>query len=353
MSAPTLPIPNANTAKYLTPAQLVNYENFYAVPYPIQGLATTVVHLAPNGNVTHLAGPNAGQEGSILAQMLQGEQQLPFEQVISESAFQWGATIERTNYPKRLINFRICIGGFPGCTTYQYQLADNRWWAGQDETTNGWLGVFTRFTGMRWIPVRPYKTVDTAQKQDPVAYGNNFAIWDVSWICEIPYYTRPSLYATWTAKNSPKTVSLEFLEGLHTGSITLANQGDMWSYVQYIINGSGTCQVQDNNSSTMVTLPPIFDSDGPCLVDTDPQNRTLTASNDPVDDLFYQYLQSSSVLSFLLSNVADQGEPWWQRGYVRFVYLVPPQTVVSFNVAHTNPDATVTVLLQQRYKRSR
>jgi hypothetical protein len=337
-----------NTASYITPDQLAaRYANFYSVPYQIRGLETTIVHIAPNTNVTHLAGPNAGQEGAVLAQMLQGEQHLPFEQVVSESAFQWGATIERTNYPKRLINFRLCIGGFPGCTTYQYQLADNRWWSGQDETQDGWLGVYTRFTGMRWIRVRPYKTVDTAQKQDPVAYGNNFAIWDVSWMCEIPYYTRPTLYRTWTAQGSP------FNGSYYTGSVAIANQGDMQSYVQYIVNGHGSAIVQDNNSTNMVALPPIFASDGPCLVDTDPQNRALTAASDPIDNEFFKLIRSSSVLNFLLSNVGDLGEPWWERGYTRFVYTVPPQTVVKFNVAHSNPNATITVLVTQRYKRSR
>lgn len=348
MSAPVKAVPHSTTASFITPQQIAaRYSNFYSLPPQISGLDTTVVHVAPNGNVTHLAGPNAGQEGAVLGQMLQGEQQLPFEQVISEGAFQWGCTIERTNYPKRLINFRVCIGGFPGCTTYQYQLADNRWWSGQDETADGWLGVYTRFTGMRWIPVRPYKTVDTAQKQDPVAFGNNFAIWDISWVCEIPYYTRPSLSATWTAQDS------KFDGTYYYGAVQIANQGDMQSYVQYIINGSGTAMVQDNNSAIMEKLPLIFDTDGPCLVDTDPQARTLTASNDPVDSAFYKYLQSSSVLNFLLSNIDERGEPWWQRGYVRFVYSVPPQTVVAFGVAHTNPEATITVLVQQRYKRSR
>lgn len=353
MSAPVNPVPLKSTAGHLTPQQLQMYQNFYAIPYNIRGLETTIVFMAADGNVTHLAGPNAGQEGAVLAQQLQGEQHLPFEQVISESAFQWGATIERTNYPKRVISFRLCIGGFPGCTTYQYQLADNRWWSGQDETQDGWLGISTRFSGLRWIPVRPYKTVDTAQKQDPVAYGNNFAIWDITWVCERPYYTRPTLYATWEAMNSPQVYSSQLGASLYQGSITLANQGDMQSYVQYIVNGAGTCIVQDNNSATTQELPLILDTDGPCLCDTDPQNRTLTAANDPVDSLFYKYLQSSSVLSFLLSNVVDQGEPWWQRGYVRFVYNVPPQSVVQFKVAHTNPLATVTVLLTQRYKRSR
>lgn len=340
-------VPLGNTAGVLSDLELGTYTNFYSAPYPLQGLDTTMVHIAPNGNVTHLSGVGKGQEGVQLAQVMQGEQQLPFEQVLTESAYQWGATIERTNYPKRLINFRVVIGG-ENFSTYQYQLCDNQWWQGQDETQDGWLGVFTRFSGWRWIPVRPLKTVDTPQRSDPTAYGNNMAIWDVNWICQRPYYTKPSLYSTWSAQGAAQDSA-----GNYYGTITLANQGDLPTYVQYIVDGAGTATVQDNNSSTMVALPLILASDGPCMCDTDPQDRTLIASNDPVDNLFYQYIQSSSVLSFLLSNVGAQGEPWWERGYVRFVNSVPPQTVTKFLVKHTNPAATITVLLEQRYKRSR
>jgi hypothetical protein len=338
-------VPLGNTAGVLSDAALATYANFFQSPYPLQGLQTTMVHLAPNGNVTHLSGVGKGQEGVWAGQTLQGEQMLPFEQVITESAYQWGATIERTNYPKRLINFRIIISGQ---NLYQYQLCDNRWWQGQDETQDGWLGVYTRFSGWRWIPVRPQKTVDTTQKLDPAAFGNNIAVWDINWVCQRPWFSKPSLYGTWSAQGAPQDSA-----GNYYGTITLANQGDFQTYVQYIIDGAGVATVQDNNSSTMITLPPLFASDGPALCDTDPQERTLTASSDPVDNLFYQYIRSSSVLDFLLSNIGDAGEPWWQRGYTRFINSVPGQTVVQFLVKHTNPNATITVNLQQRYKRSR
>jgi hypothetical protein len=127
----------------------------------------------------------------------------------------------------------------------------------------------------------------------------------------------------------------------------------MQAYVQYLIDGDGTAQVQDNNSSTMVTLPPLLSTDGPGLVDTDPQERTLTAANDAFDTDFFNLQQASNVLNFFLTGSSTTGDHWWQRGYTRFVYNVPPETIVQFNVAHTNPRANITVLLQQRYKRSR
>lgn len=351
--SPIQPVGNP-TAGYLSPGILSTYQNFYAIPYPIQGLDTSMVHIAPNGNITHLAGPGRGTEGVSVMQQLQGEQQVPFEQIVTESAYQWGGTIERTNYPPRKIGMRIAIGG-DNFTTYAYQLCDQRWWAGQDEANDGWLGVYTRFTGWRWIPVRPFKTVDTTQPLDPVAYQNNLAIWDVTWICQRPWYSKPGTYVTWQATDpSTGQTAPQDKAGNYTGTLTLANQGDFQTYVQYIVNGAGTAIVQDNNNpAQQVTLPPIFAADGPCLVDTDPQERTLTASADPIDNEFFQYIRSSSVLNFFLSNIADEGEPWWQRGYVRFLNSVPPQTITQLQVKHTNPNASITALLTQRYRRSR
>ena len=348
MTAPINPIPLGNTAQWISDAVLGTYEDFYDLPPYLTALDTQVIYIDPNNNTFHLAGPHAGSEGVWLAEQLQGEQHLPFDQVISEAAYQFGATIERTTYGKRLINMRIAIGG-ANFTTWQYQMCDNRWWSGQDETRDGWLGVFTRFTGWRWIPVRPYKTVDTAQTRDPVAFQNNTAIWDINWVCQRPYYTKPANYKTWSAAKSGAPNKA----GLYTGAVTLANRGDLTTNVQYIINGVGVATVQDNNSSVMVQLPEMVATDGPGLCDTNPANRTLTASNDPVDNAFYDILASSSILNYFLTNLTSSDKPWWQRGYVRFLYSVPPQTTVTFNVAHTSHDATITVMLQQLFKRSR
>lgn len=348
MTAPIDPVPLNNTAGYIPPSILATYSDFYSIPQQLQALTTQVIYIDPNGNIFHLAGPGAGSEGVTLGQQLQGEQQFPFEQVIQEGAYQFGATIQRQNYLKRLINLRVVIGG-ENFSTYQHQMCDNRWWNGQDETQDGWLGVKTRFTGWRWIPVRPFKTVDTAQKMDPVAFGNNMAMWDINWIAQRPYYTKPAVYKTWYAAQSGQPSA----SGVYGGQVTLANRGDLPTYVEYMIDGVGIATVQDNNSTTMVALPPMVTSDGPGLCDTDPANQTLSAANDPADNVLYDFLQSSEILNYFLTFLDTSSEPWWQRGYVRFLYTVPPNSVTTFNVQHTNPDAVITVMLSQRYKRSR
>lgn len=348
MTAYINPVPLGKTAPWIRDEVLATYQDFADLPGRLSDLSPQIVYLDPDGNMFHLLGPLAGIEGVQLALQVQGEQHLPFEQVITESAYQFGATIERTNYPKRLMNLRVTIGG-NGFSTYQYQMCDNRWWAGQDETRDGWLGVFTRFTGWRWIPVRLLKTVDTAQKMEPTAYGNNFATWDINWISQRPFYSKPAQFKTWYAAQSGQPNAA----GQYTGSVKLTNMGDLPECVQYLVDGEGVVSVQDNNSTTMVALPPLYAADGPGLCDTNPDSRTLTASNDPVDNAFYDWIASSEVLNFFLTNVTSSTEPWWQRGYVRFIYQVPAGATVAFNVAHTNPNGVITAVLPQSFKRSR
>lgn len=346
MTAPINPIPIGQTASYTVGQRLASYTTLEQFPPYLNALQTAVIYIDPNGNTFHLNGPLAGWEGVQFGETIQGEQHLPFEQVLIEGAFQQGATLQRTNVNRRLINFRVQIAGN---NNYLYRMAEQRWWAGQIENQPGWLGVFTRLSGWRWIQVYPYKTVDTAQRLDPVAYGNNFAEWDITWIAPWPYYSKPTVYRQWQAQHSGPMNG----DGYYTGNLVLANRADVETFVYYLISGAGLCQVQDNDSNSMVQLPMIFPTDGAVLVNTDPAQRTLTAENDPSDNVFYDIARSSGILNFFLSPFDQQDEPIWQRQYTRFVYSVAPETATHFSVAHTNPNAVITAFLPQRYRRAR
>lgn len=342
------PIPIGQTASYTVAQHLSSLTTLEQFPEFLAALQTQVIYIDPKGNVFHLNGALAGLEGVTLGEQMQGEQHIPFTQVLIEGAFQVGATIQRTNYDKRLINFRIQVGR-PGMNNYTYRMCEERWWDGQDETQPGWLGIFTRLSGWRWAQVQPFKTVDTAQQKDPVAYGNNFAVWDINWIAPFPYYCKPALYKSWTAS----TAGPKGTDGFYTGNIVLANRGDLPSHIYYLINGSGYCELQDNNSDTMVALPVIEPSDGLVLCNTDPAQQTLTAQHDPQDNFFYDIARSSGLLNFLLSGIDQSDEPIWQRGYTRFVNTVPGQTATHFTVKHSNPNATITAYVPQYYRRGR
>jgi hypothetical protein len=347
------PIGGYNSASRVTQSDLVRYSRFENFPPYLQAMQTVMIYIDHWGNVFHLNGPHAGKEGVQLYQTMQGEQHLPFEQILTESAYQLGATIERFVIHKRIIDFRAYIGRV-GMNNLTYRICEDRWWAGQSVIYPGWFGVFTRFSGWRWIQVWPMKTVDTAQKMDPVAYGNNQAVWDIQWIAPRPYYHKPARYKPWRASASgPPKVDPDDGRLYYSGEVPLDNGGDVATSVIYMIEGAGHFKVQDNSSSRMVSGPEVFEEDGLVLVDTDPIEKTITAANDAHDNIFYKIARSAGLLKFLLGGFGERGEAIWRRKYMRFMYQCPPGESTSLTVKHTNPNAVITPVLPQRFQRSR
>jgi hypothetical protein len=339
-------------ATFIKPSVVQTFQNIEDVPFPLQALQTVMMYIDNNGNVFHLNGPQAGREGVVFYENLQGEQHLFFEQVTAEPVYGVGGLIDRQNYQIRKINFRVFIGA-PGMNNIVYRMSEDRWWAGQDEINGGWFGVFTRTSGWRWIQVWPEKTVETTQKRDPVAYDNNCAIWDVNWIAPMPNYSKPAVMSNaWTAANAGPADE----NGFYHGVIAVPNRADMDSTVRYLISGdnAGTAILQDNNSSNMVTIPEVFTTDGDVLVDSDPIRKTLIAQNDPMDEGFFDVQVNSGLVDFILSpGTTDADEALWLRGFVRFLNTCPPFSVTQLHVMHSNPGAVINAQLPQYYRRSR
>ena len=321
---------------------------FEMLPAALRGMGTQVVYISPGGQLWHLAGPHAGKEGVSLNQQLTGDQQWPFDVVVQDSAYMMGSSIQKVNVNKRVFNLGIVIGRHnPQMTEYQYRMAEDHWWQGQDENQDGWLGIYTRFSGWRWIPVRPETTVKTPQRMDTTAYGNNVSLWDISLLAVRPYFTKPASMSSWSP--DPDAPAAE----VYTGTIHLANRGDLPSYVSFLVSSPGRAWVQDNDSTRMVKLPRTRSSDGTYLCDTEPGNRTLTAKKDPVDNLAYDFIRQSKVLDFLLHDVGEFGEPLQLRFNDRFMFSVPPKTSVALTVQHTSQYGKITAIMPQRFKRSR
>jgi hypothetical protein len=352
--------------------ELVAPVSFLQLPPQVRGMMTHLVYLVPDlSRVFNLAGPNKGREGVRLATQLQGDQQWPFKQVLVNSPYMFGASIERQNIPERQFDLGIIVGTqAPPMTEYQYRLAEDNWWAGQDEANDGWMGVYTRYSGWRWIPVRPQETVKSAQKIDPVAYGNNASQWDITWLAARPYFTKPSLYKTFSAANAgpPKVYPQGggILSGLVTfvdeltgmsefywGTLPIANRGDLPSYVSFLVSSPGQAIVQDNDSTRLVALPQTAPSMGTYLCDTEPSKRTLTSAADPKDSLVFDLIRQSMVLDFFLSGIANQGVPLQLQWNNKFMFAVPPQTVTNLTVAHSDPNGVIVAIIPQRFKRSR
>lgn len=351
---------------------LVAPVNFLQLPPQVRGMMTHLIYLKPDlSQVFNLAGPNKGREGVRLATQLQGDQQWPFKQVLVNSPYMFGASIERQNIPERIFDLGIIIGTqTPPMTEYQYRLAEDNWWSGQDEGNDGWMGIYTRYSGWRWIPVRPHETVKSPQKIDPTAYGNNASQWDITWLAARPYFTKPSPYKVFQSINAgaPKTYPQGggILSGLVTfideltgmsefywGTLPIANRGDLPSYVTFLVSSPGQAIVQDNDSTRLVALPQTAASVGTYYVDTEPGHRTLTAANDPTDSLIDDLIRQSMVLDFFLSGIANQGVPLQQTWNGKFMFAIPPQTVVNLTVAHSDPNGSIVAIVPQRFKRSR
>lgn len=333
----------------------LKWVNFGSLPPRLRGENTHIIYLAPNGSMWNLAGPRAGKQGVRLNRSLVGDQNWPFDLVTTESAYMMGAEIDRVNVRARTFNLGVIIGGHtPVLTEYQMRMAEAHWWDGQDEDNDGWVGIYTRYTGWRWCPVRPYQTVGTPQALDSTAYGNNTVAYDLTWYAQRPYFTKPALYRTFEASKAGPPVQKTWLdEPVYMGTLPIANRGELTSYVSFVVSSPGQASVQDNNSDRMVELPYTSAADGDFLVDTEPGHRTLTAANDAVDNLFFKIARSSKILNFFLHDLTNLGLPMQLRFDKRFVYSIPPKTVVTFTVGHTNPNGTITAFVPQRFKRSR
>lgn len=304
------------------------------------------VYIGPNGLRWELFGRLKGRQGAVLVNTLQGAYHLPFEQLFTEGAYQIGATYERTNINKRLINWGIQLGG-ERYTAEAYRLIESNWWDSWPPDVPGWLGCHTPFGGWRWTQVQLAKQVDTAMTIAPTSFGNNSMVWDMQIVAPSPWWAKPMLRESWTAHPETQT-----LLGYDEQTFHIANRGNLPVWPKFIYTGPGRCWIQDGMTSAMVELPELSSDDGYVLVDTDPAERTFTGGSDPVDNIFYQYVRASKVLDFFLHDIAALGLPVWRRANgVRFYSQIPPKTVANIKVRHDHPGGQVTAFIPQRFTR--
>lgn len=319
------------------------------LPARLKAEATRWVYIGPDGSWWDLEGRDAGKQGVRLAQELQGAYHLPFEQLLTEAAYQVGATYERSNITKRVINLGVVAGARNGrkLTSDAYRHIEANWWNAWPHDTPGWLGCHTRFGGWRWASVQLAKAVDTSMKIDPVAMQNNVQKWDMQIMGVNPWYAKRTLVETWTAH--AQTVAQN---GFDEETISIANRGHLPTCPLFLYSGPGRAWVQDGMTDRLVALPTLSAADKYGLVDTDPAHRTLTGAVDPVDNIFYQYIRSSKVLDFFLHDIEALGLPLWRRANgIRFTSPIPPRTVANLKVRHDHAGGTVTVMLPQRFVR--
>jgi len=317
-----------------------------AIRWPNHGSSTTWKYIGPNNAFFDLEGRNRGRQGVRMAQQFGGGYHLPFEQLFTETAYQVGATYERTNIQKRTMRMGVILGGTQ-YSEHQYRCIENNWWNSWPVDTPGWLGAHSRFGGWRWAQVMLASPVTTSVKQDPTTHKNSVMVWDMQIVAPKPWFAKRTLYTTWEAH--PETVAAH---GFDMETITIANRGQLGVWPLFLIKGPGKAWVQDGMTDRLVELPTLQSSDGYVLVDTDPANRTLTGSKDPVDNVFFDLIRQSRILDFFLHDLSALGLPVWRRANgIRFQSQIPPRTLANIKVKHDNPTGAITVLVPQRYAR--
>jgi hypothetical protein len=331
--------------------ELLAYQDWRSIPKRLKAEATRWVYIGPNGSWWDLEGRDAGKQGVRLAKELQGAYHLPFEHLLTEAAYQVGATYERSNIQKRLINLGVVAGARGShntrLTSDAYRHIEANWWNAWPHDTPGWLGCHTRFGGWRWAQVQLAKAVDTSVSIDPAAMNNNVQKWDMQIMGVNPWYAKRTLVEKWTAHAETVTAN-----GFDEETITICNRGHLPVWPLFIYTGPGRAWVQDGMTTKMIPLPTLSVDDKYGLVDTDPSHRTLTGATDPVDNIFYQIIRQSKILDFFLHDVEALGLPLWRRANgIRFTSQIPPKTVANIKVRHDTAGGTVTLMLPQRFIR--
>lgn len=324
------------------------YTRWETLPLWARSEATRWVYIGPDGSWWDLAGPRAGRQGVQFAQEMQGAYHLPFEHLLTESAYQIGASYERTNILKRIINTGVMIGSQTRpLTMHQYRTVESKWWDAWPIGIPGWLGCHTKTGGWRWIKVMQASSSTTSMRKDPAYADNATMTWEFKMLAVDPWYAKRALIETFVAH--PQTVADKDWD---EETITICNRGNMPAWPKFVYSGPGFATVQDGMTDRMVRLPTLSAADGEGMVDTDEGARTLTGATDPVDNEFYKLARKSGILKFVLHDVGDLGLPLWRRAKgIRFLSMIPPRTVANIKVRHSRPGGSVTVIVPQWFTR--
>jgi hypothetical protein len=149
-------------AKLLRFNEAYVYQKWDTIPRALKSEATRWVYLAPNGSRWDLHGRHEGRQGARLNKELQGAYHLPFDHLLTEGAYQVGATYERSNINKRIISFGIILGG-PKYPSHAYRMIEANWW-----------DAWPHDTQIRWVALGASPARGSRQNVDvdgPHSYG--------------------------------------------------------------------------------------------------------------------------------------------------------------------------------------
>lgn len=317
--------------------------------------ATKIVWVGPNLRWWDLAGNLRGRQGAALVNEITGLGIAPFEHKYSEGPYVPGATLERTDIKKRIITFGVILN--PNAnrldkrqfnTSFKYRFIERIWWESFHKSKFGYLGVFTRSTGWRWVKCVLEPTTNDTHSLDPVAFNNNGAQYDMSLVAVDPYFYKMPLFRTWKSDNSKILASSD---GFAEGQITVANRGTVIASPLYIVTCPGQAMIGDG-PERVIPMPKTSTADKFYMVDTNENVKTITGAVDPVDNPFYRFIRQAGLVDFFLHDIAAQGLPLWRRweNPVEFDYAIGPQQAATVKVRHDYPSGEITMIVPQRFE---
>jgi hypothetical protein len=344
-----------------------------------QNLDTKIVWIGVDGSFWNLNGNYAGQEGLTMAPHMSGFMHTPFASIFSEGPYQIGGFYERTDYKKREINFGVMVGidYGPDTTSWKYRMLEQAWWRSWSVSQEGYLCCYTRTHGWRFLRMRLGEHPKTPIELDPTAFGNNFMQWDVIAVATQPFWNKKAITASWT--NDPFTATPintvvnqfqalvnPFLGGLLKGqggallpgrdvgkhTFNLFNNGDFPASPKFLVSTPGVAWIQDGPGGNMLELPTVKTNIGSYLVDTDPNNRVITAPTDPNDLLLFQRNSVTGLTDLLLNPTINKNQPLWKQFKQFFTTAMPPHAQSAIEVFHSDPTGTITMFVPQQYDKA-
>lgn len=351
--------------------------NFYRLDKRLQALETKIVYCGvPNRETAQRPWWDlwpSGKQGIQLAPQVAGLQHLPFTGLLSEGAYTEGATPQRTTVDKRPVKWAVMVNVNDPDTIFRYRMLEQRWWASWSRDEDGYIGVYTRTHGWRWCKARLAKAPETVMDLDPQAFDANFMQWDMEILVAYPYWQKRLELASWKnegdgAPHTPwqdivKAIADAIRDKAHDilpnlipgvdvaeGNLIVPTRGTQPEWPKFLVSSPGVAWIEDGPGGHMVQLPLLRDTDGTVLVDTNPVARTLTATTDPIDRLFFRIARNSQLLDFLLHDQLSTTLPVWQRFNGRFTTPWPARTVNRIKVRHSQLGGQVVVHMPQRYE---
>ena len=305
--------------------------------------------------VWNIGGFMAGAQGAIISGPIKGLVHVPFKSIWHEPAY-GPPRFERTVDERREISTRIAIYSDSEVGWFD---TETRWWNGMDGNTPGWFAPFTRRHGELYLPMQLLEAVENELEDDPTFMGN-VQEWDILLAADgDPRWRQPDLRPppwrndmsiTKSVKRDDELLSPNVTVGV--GKLQVANRGTAEAWPIFHVEAPGRCWLPDGMSGRMLRVPKL-NSGEHVLVDTNPEHRIAISATDPVDNWIKKLVRNSELLEWLFGEYGSSGERVIERFHGQgFTQAIPPETVATLPIWHSQSGAKVSVRLPQRFERA-